>query len=67
MWDNKNSERVEVDVDLVCETKDAYCVKIDEDTFEQEAKRIWVPKSLSELDDGTLTVAEWFAIKVGLV
>jgi len=60
-------EVVDIDVDLVYETEDAYQVKIDEDTFGKEAERIWVPKSISEYSDGTLTVEEWFAIKVGLV
>lgn len=58
---------VDVDVDLVHETKDAYLVKIDEDTFGKEAERIWVPKSLSEYSNGVLTVEEWFAIQKGLV
>lgn len=58
---------VDVDVDLVYETKDAYLVKIDEDTFGKEAERIWVPKSLSEYSNGVLTVEEWFAIQKGLV
>lgn len=57
----------DVDVDLLSETKDAYLVKIDEDTFGKDAKRFWVPKSLSEYADGVLTVEEWFAIKAGLV
>lgn len=66
MGNHNNKQVIDVDADLVCETKDAYCVTIDEDTFEKQAERIWVPKSLSEFDNGTLTVAEWFAIKVGL-
>ena len=60
-------ELVDVDVDLIHETRDAYLVKVDEDTFGKEAERIWVPKSLSEYSNGVLTVEEWFAIQKGLV
>ena len=57
----------DVDVDLVHETQDAYLVKVGEDTFDKEAKKFWVPKSLSEYSNGVLTLEEWFAVKVGLV
>ncbi|NCB95290.1 MAG: hypothetical protein EOM35_02300 [Negativicutes bacterium] len=67
MGNHDNKHVIDIDADLIWETEDAYCVTTEEDTFEKQAKRIWVPKSLSEFDNGVLTVAEWFAVKVGLV
>lgn len=51
------------------DTAGAWCVSVDEDTFEKEAERIFLPKSKCELmDDGkTFLVPEWLAIDKGLV
>jgi hypothetical protein len=59
---------VDIDADLVHETANAYCVKIDDDTFEKEAKRYWLPKSVTENNgDGTFTLPEYIATEKGLV
>lgn len=70
----KEDKLVDIDADLVHETmphhedEGAFCVKIDEDTFHEEAKRFWLPKSqVQNNNDGTFTMPEWLAIEKGLV
>jgi hypothetical protein len=54
--------------ELVHETEDAYCIKVEDDTFAKEAQRYWLPKSQTENNnDGSFTIPEWLAIEKGLV
>lgn len=55
------------DLEFHFETKDAYCVSLEEDTFEEEAERIFLPKSLVEKDGDVFTMPEWLAQEKGLV
>jgi len=61
-----------VDIDDVIHQEDndtelAYCVSKDEDTFEEQADRIYLPKKLVELDNGVFTMPEWLALDKGLI
>lgn len=48
-------------------TRDAYCVSTEEDTFEAEAERIFLPISLVEKNGDTFTMPERLAIDKGLI
>lgn len=57
------------------DTKDAYCVTMDEAKFGTDQKKIWLPKSQVEQADveqadydyTTFFIPEWLAIDKGLV
>lgn len=49
------------------QTAYAYCVSTEEDTFEEEAERIFLPKSLVSKDGDVYTMPEWLAEEKGLI
>ncbi len=56
------SDLIDIALDIVAETKLAYCLS---DGGDEE---IWVPKSQVEKnDDGTFTMQEWLAFKKGFI
>lgn len=58
----KNHDLVDIDVDLVRQTENAFLVKDDKD------KEHWLPKSQVEHNGGTsFTMPEWLAVDRGLV
>ena len=64
---DKTQELVDIDADIVVETKDAYCLSVEEDTFDAP-EGIWLPKSQVENNgDGTFTMPRWLAEKKDLV
>ena len=67
-----SKEYVEINAYYIRETDLAICIAMDEDTFDVEVKRYWVPKSLIDYysrsgDTITLEVEEWFADKEELL
>ena len=63
----KEEELVDIKAIFVCESGDAICVKLTEDSFGKEAERHWLPKSLTrDNEDGTYTIPDWLAHKKGL-
>lgn len=49
------------------ETKDAWCVSIEEDEFGKEAERIFLPKSIVTKDGDVFVMSERFAEQKGLI
>ncbi len=61
MMSHRN-ELVDIIAILLHETERAFLIVIDEGD-----RRIWLPKSLVEYDDGTFTMPEWLAMEKGLI
>lgn len=70
------NEIVDVDCVLLHETTNAYKVRVDDGdgTKDKPGRILWVPKSVSQIDDKAQTgkpteiaVERWFAEKEGLV
>lgn len=55
------------DLILHFEQPQYYCVSIEEDTFGNEAERIFLSKNKVEKDGDTFTMPEWYAEKKGLL
>lgn len=64
---SRNSTLVEVEGLIYhFSTKDAYCVSVEKDTFEQDAERIFLAKKLVEKDGNVFIMPEFLAIYKGL-
>lgn len=66
---NKNTERIDVVVEIVHETDKAYGVSNGNEDFDLDGRRklIWLPKSQVEKnDDGTISMPGWLAEERGL-
>lgn len=70
--------KVEITCVIVHQTVSAFAIKVEEDTFGQDAETIWLPKSQVEiiepveegidyLGKAELLVPEWLAVDKGLV
>lgn len=66
--DYEEEELITIDASLVYESTDAFCIKMEEDTFGVEPPRYWLPKSLTRYDAeaGTFTLPEWLAVNKGI-
>ena len=65
---SKEVELCDIDANLITETKDAFCITVEDDTFIKEADRIWLPKSKVENNnDGSFTLPVWLAEVKGLI
>lgn len=56
------SNLVDIEIELVAETEKAFLVHTGDET-----KKVWVPKSMCEIDDGVLTTTESLALDKGLL
>lgn len=64
----EEEELITINATLVYESTDAFCIKLEEDTFGEEQPRHWLPKSLTRYDaeESTFTLPEWLAVNKGL-